>query len=90
MYAVMESSYVPIFMRSAGIVLHQKRVENSSLVTGTDVDNKVEETKEAFVKGIRVSVLGVVIGNVGAMTSLLIGIVIVQTTGSYVTAGYHK
>ena len=41
-------------------------------------------------KGVVVSVLGLVLGNLGSITALLIGIVISHTRGTGAFDGYHK
>ncbi|KAG9233568.1 autophagy-related protein 22-like protein [Amylocarpus encephaloides] len=85
-YNVMESSYIPIFMRSVG--WHRsRRMESPS---EAPVLTEGEISKKSLVKGARVSVLGLVASNVGALTALLIGIIITYTRGSYVKAGYHN
>lgn len=86
-YQVIEASYIPIFMRSVGWGRARPRIESPSELP---VPTEGELSKKSLTKGARVSVLGLVAGNVGGLTALLIGIVITYTRGSYVTAGYHK
>jgi hypothetical protein len=87
-YQVIESSYIPIFMRSAGLLYPRKTIRGHD---GAEVEvTKTEVAKKSFVKGTRISVLGLVISNLGSVTALLIGLIITNTRGSYVTAGYHK
>lgn len=84
MYTVVEASYVPIFMRSVGWVRSPTRV---SVVQGHEIE---ESYRKAWIKGSRVSVLGLVSSNVGALVALLIGVVITYTRGSYVQKGYAR
>ncbi|KOS20621.1 Autophagy-related protein 22 [Escovopsis weberi] len=81
MYTVIEASYVPIFMRSVGWVRSPTRVDAGR----GDVDEK--EYRRAWIKGSRVSVLGLVSSNAGALVALLIGVVITYTGGSFVEKG---
>jgi hypothetical protein len=78
LYTVIEASYIPIFMRSVGWFKPRQRLDDAQ------VSNAV------WRKGSKVSVLGLVAGNVGALVALLIGVILTYTRGSYVTAGYFK
>ena len=86
-YAVLEGSYIPIFMRSVGWGRKNARAESASETPGS---TESELAKKTLTKGARVSVLGLVASNVGGLTALLVGLVITYTRGSYVESGYHK
>lgn len=88
-YTITEASYIPIFMRSVGWERRPARLEATHGDTSA-VQEEDEETKRALIKGSRVSVLGLVSSNVGALVALLIGVVITYGRGSYVKEGYFK
>ena len=76
-YMVIEGSYIPIFMRSTG--WFRDSVEASQ-----------QGGRTIWYKGVSVSVLALVAGNVGGLTALLIGVVLVYGRGSYVKMGYFN
>lgn len=81
-YGTMESSYIPLFMRESGWFgsknREQVRMEGE------------EQHKEQLNRGTLVSVLGLVAGNLGSITSLLIGVIILHTSNSGATDGYKR
>lgn len=79
-YTVIEGSYVPMFMRSVGL----------SQLASAESGHDRGLSPRAWVKGSRVSVLGLIAGNVGGLVALLIGVILVYTRGSYITAGYQR
>ncbi|PHH77288.1 hypothetical protein CDD82_3583 [Ophiocordyceps australis] len=81
-YTVIEASYVPIFMRSVGWSRPTRRLET--------VAASGYQSRKSWVKGSRVSVLGLVSGNVGALVALLIGVIITYSRGSAIREGYHN
>lgn len=81
-YTIIEASYIPLFMRSAGWA----RPRAARLQDGPPP----AESRGAWIKGSRVSVLGLLASNVGALAALLIGVVITYSRGSAVRDGYHK
>lgn len=82
-YTVIEGSYIPIFMRSAGW--------HRSSVRLNDDDNQVSgQQRRTWKKGFSVSVLAMVASNVGGLVSLIIGIILVYGRGSYVKTGYFN
>ncbi|PHH61481.1 hypothetical protein CDD81_328 [Ophiocordyceps australis] len=85
MYTVIEASYVPIFMRSVGWSRPTRRLET----VATEAPSSYQSRK-SWVKGSRVSVLGLVSGNVGALVALLIGVIITYSRGSAMREGYHN
>ncbi|KAJ5800493.1 uncharacterized protein N7518_002561 [Penicillium psychrosexuale] len=76
-YTVIEWSYIPIFMRSTGWF-------RDSLVAGG------QEERATWNKGGSISVLALVSGNVGGLTALIIGVILVYGRGSYVQVGYFN
>ncbi|EQK99450.1 hypothetical protein G6O67_007927 [Ophiocordyceps sinensis] len=82
-YTVIEASYIPIFMRSAGWLRPRARLRDELPAAGSSPSS-------AWVKGSRVSVLGLLSSNVGALVALLIGVIITYSRGSYVEEGYHN
>lgn len=82
-YTVIEASYIPIFMRSAGWLRPRARLRDELPAAGSSPSS-------AWIKGSRVSVLGLLSSNVGALVALLIGVIITYSRGSYVEEGYHK
>ena len=81
-YTVIEGSYVPIFMRSAGWFRAPRKVGPETALIDTN--------SSTWIKGSRVSVFGLVASNVGALVALLIGVVITYSRGSYVDEGYFN
>lgn len=75
-YEIMEGAYIPVFMRA--------RAPSKGTVA-EDV-----RRKQVLARGSSVSVLGLVIGNVGGITALLIGIIITYGRGSATKDGYHN
>ncbi|EAW12453.1 MFS transporter [Aspergillus clavatus NRRL 1] len=76
-YMVAEGSYIPIFMRSTGWF-------RDSVVAGQTGERSV------WSKGVSVSVLALVSSNVGGLTALIIGVILVYGRGSYVQVGYFN
>ena len=86
-YGTMESSYIPLFMREAGWLTKRARVDAEGKPV---IDNEMESQKELFNRGTLVSVLGLLSGNVGTLTSLLIGVIITYTSGTGAFDGYKE
>lgn len=93
-YGTMEASYIPLFMRASGWYKQRPRIKDGRVIeavealeTGSTADTPA---KMAFNKGVRVSVLGLFVGNVGSLTALLIGLIITNTRGQAAVTGYHK
>lgn len=83
-YTVIEGSYVPIFMRSAGWFNSPQKIgPETALVPDT-------RANKTWIKGSRVSVFGLLASNVGALVALLIGVIITYTRGDFVKEGYFK
>lgn len=76
-YTVIEGSYIPIFMRSTGW-FRESRV---AATTGE---------RTTWNKGVSISVLALVSSNIGGLTALIIGIILVYGRGSYVQVGYFN
>lgn len=86
-YTVIEASYIPVFMRSAGWFRSPRRIRLE--VDGSAPDEN-EPEKRTWKKGFTVSVLGLVSSNVGGLVALIIGIILVYGRGSYVKTGYSN
>ncbi|EEP80068.1 predicted protein [Uncinocarpus reesii 1704] len=84
-YVVIEASYIPIFMRSVGWF----RPRQPALPADAAADSSGLE-KRTWTKGFTVSVLALVAGNLGGLTALIIGVILVYSRGSYVKIGYHN
>ena len=80
-YGTMESSYIPQFKRAAGMKVDRP---------AEGVSETEETTRAVYNKGSRVSVYGLVAGNLGSITALLIGVVISYTRGHGLVDGYHN
>lgn len=76
-YTVIEGSYIPIFMRSTGWY-------PDSHAAGAQGE------RAAWNRGVSISVLALVAGNIGGLTALIIGIILVYGRGSYVRVGYFN
>lgn len=76
-YQILEASYIPRFMGAE--TPHDQR----------EVSEDVRK-QMVFKKGSRVSVLGLVLGNLGGITALVIGIIISYTRGGPTVQGYHN
>ena len=88
-YQMTESSYIPLFMRSAS--RHPTIAGQQQTTAGVRRHTlDASSPDDALVKGSQVSVMGIVAGNVGSLTALLIGIVITYTRGSALREGYGK
>lgn len=88
-YQMTESSYIPLFMRSAS--RHPTIAGQKPTTAGVVRDTPGAGAPDNFlVKGSQVSVMGIIAGNVGSLTALLIGIVITYTRGSALQNGYGK
>ncbi|KAJ5767081.1 uncharacterized protein N7511_004697 [Penicillium nucicola] len=72
-YTVIEGSYIPIFMRSTGYLR-----DSSASTTGNE--------RTTWNKGVSVSVLALVSSNLGGLTALIIGVILVYGRGSFVKA----
>lgn len=88
-YGALEASYIPLFMRSVGWNREPVRLEDPSGIEAV-AEIAAQKERKFFVKGARVSVLGLIASNVGSLTALLIGIVITYTRGNALVAGFHK
>ncbi len=86
-YAVMESSYIPLFMRSTGLFGSGGRTRIHSAVQSRKRD---PAQTRSLIRGARVSVLGLVVGNVGSIMALLIGLIITHVRGQGALNGYRK
>lgn len=75
-YEIMEGAYIPIFMRARAVA------------RGT-VGEEVRR-QEVLQKGTVVSVLGLVISNLGGITALLIGVIIAYGRHTTPADGYHN
>ena len=82
-YTAIEASYIPIFMRSVGWFRQRARLQD-------DMEPSSTSNVRTWRQGSRVSVLGLVSGNLGAILALLVGVIITYSRGSYVTEGYFK
>lgn len=97
-YGTMEASYIPLFMRASGWYQQRPRIKDGRAVEAvealrTELQRDSTDTppaKRAFNKGVRVSVLGLFVSNVGSLTALLIGLIITNTRGQGAVTGYHK
>ena len=92
-YGTMESSYIPQFMRAAGLTLMRARATDGEKTPATATaaappPTEAETTRTMYNRGSRVSVFGLVAGNLGSITALLIGIVISYTRGTGAFDGY--
>ncbi|CAG8948025.1 unnamed protein product [Penicillium salamii] len=76
-YTVIEGSYIPIFMRSTGW-FRDSRVAAS------------QGERATWNKGVSISVLALVSSNLGGLTALIIGVILVYGRGSYVQVGYFN
>lgn len=80
-YGTMESSYIPLFMRESGWFGKNNRYDEVR-------KHGEEQHKEQLNRGSLVSVLGLIAGNLGSITSLLIGVIILHTSNSGPKDGY--
>ncbi|KAG6020931.1 hypothetical protein E4U40_005710 [Claviceps sp. LM458 group G5] len=83
-YTVIEASYIPIFMRSVGWFGQREAMRMQ------DQERATKSVNKTWIQGSKVSVLGLVSGNLGAILGLLIGVIITYSRGSYVTEGYFN
>ena len=92
-YGTMEGSYIPHFMRAAGLTAAHARATNGGDTSTTAAPRaspptEAETTRISYNRGSRVSTFGLVASNLGSITASLIGIVISYTRGNVVVAGY--
>ncbi|KAK6981138.1 autophagy-related protein 22-like protein [Favolaschia claudopus] len=87
-YAPLESSYLPLFMRESGWFDRPDgaRVANAN----PDLEPEERRLKGNIAFGTRASVLSLVAGNLGSILSLLIGVIIANTSKSGARDGYRS
>ncbi|KAI9706624.1 MAG: hypothetical protein M1836_003633 [Candelina mexicana] len=83
----MESSYIPLFMRSTGLFGSGGRTRIQSAVQSRKRD---PAQTRSLIRGARVSVLGLVVGNFGSIVALLIGLIITHVRGQGALNGYRN
>lgn len=84
-YGPIESSYIPLFMRESGW-FDRAPTESAS---ATPVGNEVRHKSQINI-GTKASVLSLVAGNLGSIISLLIGVIIANTSRSGAQDGYSS
>jgi hypothetical protein len=84
-YTVVEGSYIPIFMRSAGWFRSPPGLVSDDYAN----DQQIVE-KRTWKKRFSVSVWALVSGNVGGLVALIIGVILVYGRGSSVKVGYFN
>lgn len=79
-YQILEGSYIPLFMRAAPTKIN------------TSISESTKDVRRNIVlqRGATVSVMGLVLSNMGGITALIIGIIISYTRGSPASTGYHN
>ncbi|KAI9677067.1 MAG: hypothetical protein M1817_006906 [Caeruleum heppii] len=87
-YGTLVASYIPLFMRASGWYTPRVRLQDAR--DGQEEFEGAQARKRFLAKGARVSVLGLVVSNIGAITALLIGVIIAYTKGTAVQNGYHN
>lgn len=86
-YGTLSSSYIPLFMREAGWIQTRTRIgQDGKLI----IPEEETANKELFNRGTKVSVLGLLSGNVGSILGQGIGLIIAHTAGSGITDGYKR
>lgn len=85
-YGTMQASFIPLFMRARTPVTGEDHGTSET----SSVDEPAKKRRLFLQRGGRVSVLGLVIGNLGSLTALLIGLIIANTRGTAVENGYQK
>ena len=85
-YGTIESSYIPLFMRESGWFDRKTATtSDSSTLAGNELRHKSQMNI-----GTRASVLSLVAGNLGSILSLLIGVIIANTSRSGPVDGYRS
>ncbi|KAI0444279.1 autophagy-related protein 22 [Xylaria telfairii] len=84
-YGPIESSYIPLFMRESGWF---DRAPTES-APATPVGNEMRHKSQINI-GTKASVLSLVAGNLGSIISLLIGVIIANTSRSGAQDGYSS
>lgn len=84
-YGTMESSYVPLFMRESGWFDRRPFTSESAPPRENE-----ERHKSQMNIGTKTSVLSLVAGNLGSILSLLIGVIIANTSASGLKDGYRS
>lgn len=79
-YQILEASYIPLFMRAAAAATTATTATAAAAAAGCGSENV--RRRMVLQKGSKVSVLGIVVANLGGIIALLIGIVITHTKGS--------
>ncbi|KAI1361227.1 autophagy-related protein 22 [Xylaria arbuscula] len=85
-YGTIESSYIPLFMRESGWF---DRKATPTTDSATSAGNEVRHKSQMNI-GTRASVLSLVAGNLGSILSLLIGVIIANTSQSGPVDGYRS
>jgi MFS family permease len=86
-YGTLSSSYIPLFMREAGWIHTRTKIGQDGRLVVTEEERA---NKELFNRGTKVSVLGLLSGNVGSILGQVIGLIIAHSAGSGLTDGYKR
>jgi hypothetical protein len=86
-YGTLSSSYIPLFMREAGWIQTRTKIGQDGKLVVTE---EQRANKELFNRGTKVSVLGLLSGNVGSILGQGIGLIIAHSAGSGLTDGYKR
>jgi MFS family permease len=86
-YGTLSSSYIPLFMREAGWIQTRTKLGQDGKLVVTEEERA---NKELFNRGTKVSVLGLLSGNVGSILGQGIGLIIAHSAGSGLTDGYKR
>ena len=89
-YQALEFSYIPLFMKAHALDSKSRSSGTIAAIMKDGSGNEPTGSKVSLVEGSKVSVLGLVVSNVGAILGLLIGVVITYATHASVTYGYDK
>jgi hypothetical protein len=84
-YGTIESSYIPLFMRESGWFDRAPVASDSATPVGNELRHKSQMNI-----GTKTSVLSLVAGNLGSITSLLIGVIVANTSRSGPKDGYNS
>ncbi|AAS50445.2 AAR080Wp [Eremothecium gossypii ATCC 10895] len=86
-YTITEGSYIPVFMDMARLAA-ARDAASAKLGDGVEERTAGEPVNPMLRRGAKVSVLGLIMGNLGSIVAVLVGIIITYSRGKPQAEGY--
>ncbi|AGO10070.1 AaceriAAR080Wp [[Ashbya] aceris (nom. inval.)] len=89
-YTITEGSYIPVFMDMARMAAAREVADSTKANVAASVETRTvaEPVNPMLRRGAKVSVLGLIMGNLGSILAVLIGIIITYSRGKPQAEGY--